>query len=86
MKDRQYKIDVLTYYDNNQVRSDCGDITFYNNGSDPVTINSGVTLNPGQTFVLSANENEIDRTIYYFIFANTVANKKLTVLRKIYIT
>lgn len=84
---QNYKIDILTYNQNNQVKSDCGDITFQNNGSVPVTINGGLVLPAGAILTLSANAGEIDRTIYTFFFpaGSSVTNCNLIVLRKVFI-
>lgn len=79
-----YKIDVLNYAINNQVRSDCADITFYNTGTSVVTINSALPLQPGQSISFSANAGEIDRTIYSFSFSAAGTNS-ITIFRKIYI-
>tara|TARA_R110000868_G_scaffold119499_3_gene317214 strand:+ start:1554 stop:1802 length:249 start_codon:yes stop_codon:yes gene_type:complete len=79
-----YKIDFLTFNRNQYVKSDCGDITFFNNGTDNVVINGSITLTTGQSLTISANYNEIDRTIYYITFPTSVA-PQITILRKIYI-
>lgn len=80
-----YKIDILSYTGNNSVRSDCGDITFFNVGASPVKINNTVELNQNESLTITANENEIDRTIYNFSFDQTVTDQRLTVFRKVYI-
>jgi hypothetical protein len=85
---QNYKIDVLTYHENNSVRSDCADIAFQNNGTVDVTINQSFTLTAnGGVLSLSANEGEIDRTIYTFSFpaGSPIGNCNLIVIRKIYI-
>jgi len=82
---QQYKNDILTYTQNNSVRSDCADITFYNSGQDTVIINSAVVIFANGSFTLNANAGEIDRTLYNFKFVGASTNKQLTVIRKIYI-
>ena len=82
---QEYKNDILTYVENNSVRSDCADITFYNSGQDNIIINSAVFLFPNGSFTLSANNGEIDRTIYNFKFEGIYAKRQLTVIRKIYV-
>jgi len=82
---QQYKNDILTYVQNNSVRSDCADITFYNSGQDNVIINSAVVIFPNGSFTLNANAGEIDRTIYNFKFLDVANLKQLTVIRKIYV-
>ncbi len=85
---QSYKIDVLTYNANGAVKSDCSDIAFQNNGNVAVTINSGYSLAAnGGVLSFSANEGEIDRTIYTFSFpaGSPIGDCNLIVLRKIYI-
>lgn len=84
---QQYKIDILTLTgQNSSVRSDCGDITFYNYGTNKVQINDAITLLPSESISFSANYNEIDRTIYNFKFLTFGTNiSRLIVIRKIYI-
>lgn len=79
---RKYKIDILNYTANGSVKSDCADITFFNNGLAPVTINAGLILFAGQSISFTANANEIDTTIYNFSFG--VGSYNLIVFRKIY--
>lgn len=85
---QNYKIDVLTYHENNSVKSDCADICFQNNGTVDVTLNQSyiITANGG-VLSLSANEGEIDRTIYTFSFpaTSTISDRNLIVIRKVYI-
>lgn len=80
-----YKIDILSYTGNNSVRSDCGDITFFCVGLSTVKINNTVELNQNESLTITANENEIDRTIYNFSFDQNVTDQRLTVFRKVYI-
>lgn len=79
-----YKIDVLNYTQNNSVKSDCADITFYNTGTAVITLNSALKLLAGQSITFQANNNEIDRTIYNFSFA-AAGNPSITIFRKIYV-
>jgi len=81
---QNYKIDILSYHDNNSVRSDCADITFQNTGTTDIVINNGFTLPANTILSITANENEIDRTIYSFYFQGAGLNN-LIVLRKVYI-
>lgn len=83
---RKYKIDFLQYTSTGSVLSDCADITFYNNGSNPVTINNAITLYQGQSLSFQANNDELDTTTYYFSFpTSSTLSSNLTVLRKNYI-
>lgn len=81
---RQYKVDFLTIVQDGAVRSDCGDITFINRGLGNVTINASLTLGNNQSITLSANENEIDKTIYTLSFSSP--SGRCIVLRKIFTT
>lgn len=83
---RKYKIDFLQYTSTGSVFSNCADITFYNNGSNPVTINNAITLYQGQSVSFQANNDELDTTTYYFSFpTSTTLVSTLVVLRKNYI-
>jgi len=83
---QQYKYDFLSVVQDQAVKSDCGDISFANLGTNPAIINSSVTLQQGNTLALSANEGELDRTIYTVRFDTTGAgSSNLVVIRKIYI-
>ena len=85
MKMQEYKYDFLNYQANNSVKSDCGDITFFNNGLNQVTINGALKLGFG-SITLPCNAGEIDRTIYSFIFDEVVAGgNSIVVIRKIYV-
>jgi len=81
---QNYKVDILTLTGDGYVRSDCADITFLNAGQSNVTINNAVLLTPGQSFGLTANSNEIDRTIYTFTFSG-IGSTTLIVARKTYV-
>jgi hypothetical protein len=81
-----YKIDILLYVQNGSVKSDCADITFFNQGTTNITLNNGLIIYSGQSINFSANNNEIDRTIYNFYFSTgSGLVNKLIVLRKIYV-
>jgi len=84
-KFQRYKIDILVYNNSNQVTSNCADITFFNNGTNDATINNGLVLSPGQSIVFSANNNELDTTIYSISFQNNGKLNALVVFRKIYV-
>ena len=80
-----YKIDVLNLFEpNGSVKSDCADITFFNAGTANVVLNNALTISPGQSINLSANANELDRTIYTYFFQGA-GTRKFIVFRKIYI-
>ena len=81
---QNYKVDTLTLVQNQAVRSDCADITFFNQGTAPVLLNSAITLPQGSSIVFSANNGEIDRTLYNISFSGA-GTQRLVVFRKIYI-
>jgi archaellum component FlaF (FlaF/FlaG flagellin family) len=81
---QKYKIDTLNYNYNYQVRSDCNDITFYNSGGVNLTLNSSLVLTPGASISFSGNEQEIDTTIYTWVFPAGAGVKSITIFRKIY--
>ena len=81
---QNYKVDTLTMVQNQSVRSDCADITFYNEGTSPVLLNSAITIQQGSSIVFSANAGEIDRTLYNISFV-TPGTQKLIVFRKTYV-
>lgn len=80
-----YKYDFLNQTTDNQVTSNCGDITFSNQGSNTVTINNTLILAPGQSLTLSGNAGELDITIYSFRFTVVTTNSLLVIIRKIYV-
>jgi hypothetical protein len=76
---QDYKIDVLTLNKQQDVRSDCADITFYNTGTSIITLNNAVPIPAGSSISFSANRGEIDRTIYKINFSNFVTRVNLFV-------
>jgi hypothetical protein len=85
MQTQQYKIDVLNLYEpNGSIKSDCADITFFNEGTANVDLNGALTINPGSSITLSANAGELDRTIYTYFFSSP-GQRKFIIFRKVYI-
>ena len=84
---QNYKIDILTYQADGSVKSNCADIAFQNNGQVNIQLNNGFILPPNNLVSFTANENELDNTIYTFSFVNSLGTfqNKLTVIRKVYI-
>lgn len=81
-----YKIDILNYSTDGQVKSGCADITFFNAGARPIVINESITIPIGQSLSITANAGEIDITIYTYRFIPTTsAPGRLVIFRKIYI-
>lgn len=78
-----YKFDILNLVTSQAVRSDCADITFYNQGLATITLNNAITITAGNSISFNANNGEIDRTIYNIIFGTGIS--KCVVFRKVYI-
>lgn len=77
---------VQTYDNDGYTESDCGDITFQNKGTAPVTINYGVELLSNQSITFGANVGEINRTKFNIVFNKDPAfTKSLLVIKKYYI-
>lgn len=80
--DRPYKWQFQQYTGiDNDIKSDCNAIIFYNAGSTAVTINN-FPLAVGDRLILGGNENEIDKTVYTASF--TTGAGLLIVARKYY--
>lgn len=83
---QNFKVDFLSLTTDQAVKSDCGDITFYNQGGSDATINNTLLLRPGTSLSLSANAGELDNTIYNFRFTSVVGLiNNIIVIRKIYV-
>lgn len=80
----EYKIDTLNLTQDGSVKSDCADITFYNSGTTTIVLNNSLNIAPGTSITITANKDEIDRTIYNYYFTG-VGTNILIVFRKIYI-
>lgn len=80
----EYKIDTLNLTSDGSVKSDCADITFYNSGTTTIVLNNSLNIAPGTSITITANKDEIDRTIYNYYFTG-VGTNILIVFRKIYI-
>lgn len=80
----QYKIDTLNLTSDGSVKSDCADITFFNSGTTTIVLNNSLSIAPGTSISITANKDEIDRTIYTYYFTG-VGTNILIVFRKIYI-
>jgi Na+-transporting NADH:ubiquinone oxidoreductase subunit NqrF len=79
--DRKYKIEFTQYNDQNiQVISNCNAITFINNGTLAIVINSILEIPAGGSIAIEGNENEIDVTTY-----NLVVRDTCIVLRKLFL-
>lgn len=77
-----YNVQFQTYNIFGQVESRCNSITFVNNGSATAVIN-GLNILSGQSFSISGNTNEIDKTVYNLSFTGG-GTQEVIVIRKIY--
>jgi hypothetical protein len=75
----QYNIVFKTLVQSGYVNSNCAEITFINNGTADVTINSGLTLSETQSIAIGGNDCEIDTTKYNIVFASTGIPKCIVV-------
>lgn len=76
----KYKIEVMQYNTTRKISSACNAITFYNNGTITVLVQT-IPLVVGATLTIEGNANEIDLTEYQIDFG-TNTNGVLTVIRK----
>ncbi len=66
-----------------QIKSNCNSLTVINTGTATAQIN-GVSLNPGQQFVVTGNFSEFNTTEYRLSFVGP-GIEQVTVIRKIYL-
>jgi hypothetical protein len=71
---RKYDIDITSYSQTQQVKSNCNSIQFVNLGTSTVTINQNITLITNQTFTIEGNDNEICVGIFLLTFDNLGTN------------
>ena len=81
---QKYTVQLNAYETNQQLKSMCNSIQFYNAGTSSVTINNQLTLIGGQSFTIEGNENEICITDFILTFDNTAINNCL-VTKKTYV-
>lgn len=84
MAKQNYKVDFLTVAQNQAVKSDCADITFFNNGTTTAILNQALRIPANSSISFQANAGEIDTTIYNITFTGAGTNL-VTVFRKIYV-
>jgi len=76
----RYKIEVMQYNKTGKIAAACNAITFYNNGTIGVKVQT-IELVAGATLSIQGNVGEIDMTEYNLDFG-TATNGVLTVIRK----
>ena len=85
VKIQEFYTEFKNFYYSQKVSSQCSDITFINLGSNPVTIDSTVTLQQNQSLSISANQYELNVTEYDIKFSiYSDPNNNLVVIRKLY--
>jgi hypothetical protein len=84
MISHRYGVQINAYEQNQQIKSNCNSIQFYNQGTSNVTINNQLTLIGGQSFTIEGNENEMCVTDFNLTFDNTAVNNCL-VTKKTYL-
>ena len=77
---------IALYQVSGLTESNCGDITFINTGTQPVTINAALRLLSNQSFTFAANIGELNKTVFRFTFENVkLDTNQLTVIKKYFI-
>lgn len=77
---------IALYQLSGLTESNCGDITFINTGTQPVTINAALRLLSNQSFTFAAQVGEINKTVFRFTFdPDKSYTNSLTVIKKYYI-
>ena len=85
VKIQEFYTEFKNFYYSQKVTSQCSDITFINIGSNPVTIDSTITLQQNQSLSISANQYELNTTEYDVRFSvYSDPNNNLVVIRKLY--
>lgn len=85
VKFQQFYTEFKNFYYSQKISSQCSDITFINLGSNPVTIDSTITLQQNQSLLISANQYELNVTEYDVKFSvYSDPNNNLLVIRKLY--
>lgn len=85
VKIQEFYTEFKNFYYSQKISSQCSDITFINLGSNPVTIDSTVTLQQNQSLSISANQYELNVTEYDVRFSiYSDPNNNLVVIRKLY--
>ena len=66
---QKYKVNFNNYSTNQSLQIEFNSISFYNNGTTPVTINN-VVIHAGDTLAISGNANEVCNQEFYISFGN----------------
>lgn len=85
MARQKYIITIETYQNSKYIKSNCGDITFFNNGGNSCFVN-GFELTPNTQLSFTGNTDELDVTNYQVNFnSDTITNNSFVVIKKIYV-
>lgn len=79
-----YSLDIEQVGQTKQIYSDCNSISFYNQGTNDVSIEQMIVLSPGQSFVIEGNEDEICSHRFLITFSGAGVNNCI-VIKKIYV-
>lgn len=74
----EYDVNFITYDQNGFITSSCNTITFFNLGSNLVTIEQ-VPLQQGQSFSIDGNAGEIIKKQFLATFTGAGTNQLLTI-------
>ncbi|NBP74417.1 MAG: hypothetical protein EBU61_00040 [Crocinitomicaceae bacterium] len=74
----EYDVNFITYDQNGFITSNCNTITFYNLGSNVVTIEQ-IPLQQGQSFSIDGNAGEIMHKQFLATFTGAGTNQLLTI-------
>jgi len=85
MARQKYIITFETYQNSKYIKSNCGDISFINNGGTSAFLN-GFELLPGASISFTNNYDEIDVTNYQITFqSDTITNNSIQIIKKTYV-
>lgn len=80
---QQYKIATQVLTTNTQVDTNCADFTVFNAGNGQIFIDN-LPLDPGQSFSVTGNVNEIYTDIVTITFESTATIKEARFVKRIY--
>lgn len=81
---QNYRLEIEQIGQNKQLYSDCNSISFYNQGTNDVTIEQIIVISPGQSFTVEGNESELC-TQRFFVSFSGAGTSNCVIIRKLYI-
>lgn len=82
-KDRVFTDYIELHNGSNPVKSNCGNMTFYNTGTKVMRVN-GWPVQPNDQYYIPANQYEINRTNYVVTFEPGIGDEIFMTSRQIY--